>query len=100
MIELPRDAACPSDAKAGGLVVEALSEDPDVGLPARRVGEPEDGGSTSRPAVVGIGVNQFGTYATGGISLLFSDMLGDHVIGTSSAGDQPVRWVPRVLFLL
>jgi Tol biopolymer transport system component len=31
---------------------------------------------------IGVGVDPFGTYASGGISLLFSDMLGNHTIGT------------------
>ncbi len=31
----------------------------------------------------GVGVDPFGTYAAGGVSFLFSDMLGNHVIGTS-----------------
>ena len=32
---------------------------------------------------VGVGADQFGTYAAGGISLLFSDILGDHILGAS-----------------
>ena len=36
----------------------------------------------SQPSV-GVGVDQFGTYAAGGISFLFSDMLGDHMLGAT-----------------
>jgi Tol biopolymer transport system component len=32
---------------------------------------------------VGVGADPFGTYATGGMSFLFSDMLGNHTLGTS-----------------
>ena len=31
---------------------------------------------------VGVGADPFGTYATGGMSFLFSDMLGNHTVGT------------------
>ena len=36
----------------------------------------------SQPSV-GVGVDQFGTYAAGGIAFLFSDMLGDHMLGAT-----------------
>ena len=36
----------------------------------------------SQPTV-GVGADQFGTYAAGGISFLFSDMLGDHMLGAT-----------------
>ena len=32
---------------------------------------------------VGVGADPFGTYATGGMAFLFSDMLGNHTVGTS-----------------
>ena len=64
---------------------------PDMGPAAEhaRAGAETDtsrsGGSTSsgQPSV-GVGVDPFGTYATGGMSFLFSDMLGNHVIGTAA----------------
>ena len=89
VIELPRNAAVlPPRREAGGLVVEALS-DPTWGLPGEEVpvGEPYEpkwGLDFAGQPSVGVGVDPFGTYATGGISLLFSDMLGNHVIGTSA----------------
>ena len=43
----------------------------------------------------GVGVDPFGTYATGGVSFLFSDMLGNHVIGTAAQVTQPLRRVRR-----
>ena len=35
------------------------------------------------PPVVGVGLDRRGAFAAGGISFLFSDMLGDHAIGTT-----------------
>ena len=89
-IELPRNAAVlPPRRDPGGLVVEALT-DPTWGLPAStQVPAPEPYKSdwgldyAGQPSV-GVGVDPFGTYATGGIALLFSDMLGNHVIGTAA----------------
>jgi len=90
VIDLPRNAAVlPPRRDAGGLVVEALS-DPTWGLPAStQVPVPEDykpkwGLDFAGQPSVGVGVDPFGTYATGGVSLLFSDMLGNHVIGTAA----------------
>jgi Omp85 superfamily domain/WD40-like Beta Propeller Repeat len=90
-IDLPRNAAVlPPRRDPGGLVVEALS-DPTWGLPGTNVPLPEQeeykpkwGLDYVGQPSVGIGVDPFGTYATGGISMLFSDMLGNHVIGTSA----------------
>ena len=42
------------------------------------------GARLRRSASFGVGVDPFGTYAAGGISFLFSDMLGNHVIGTAA----------------
>ena len=33
---------------------------------------------------IGVGADPFGTYATGGVSFLFSDVLGNHVLATSA----------------
>ena len=33
---------------------------------------------------IGVGADPFGTYASGGVSFLFSDMLGNHTVGTSA----------------
>jgi Tol biopolymer transport system component len=88
-IELPRNAAVlPPRRDAGGLVLEALS-DPTWGLPGTQVPVPEPytpkwGLDFAGQPSVGVGVDPFGTYATGGVSFLFSDMLGNHVIGTAA----------------
>jgi Tol biopolymer transport system component len=89
-VDLPRNAAIlPPRRDAGGLVVEAL-QDPTWGLPASTqvpVGEdykPKWGLDWAGQPSVGVGVDPFGTYATGGVAFLFSDMLGNHVIGTAA----------------
>ena len=88
-VDLPRNAAIlPPRRDAGGLVVEAL-QDATWGLPGTEVpvGEPYKpkwGLDFAGQPSFGVGVDPFGTYATGGISLLFSDMLGNHVIGTAA----------------
>jgi len=89
-VDLPRNAAVlPPRREPGGLVTEAL-QDPTWGLPAStEVPIPEpykpDWGLdfVGQPSF-GVGVDPFGTYASGGVSFLFSDMLGNHVIGTSA----------------
>jgi Tol biopolymer transport system component len=90
LVDLPRNAAVlPPRRDAGGLVVEALS-DPTWGLPAStQVPVPEEfkpkwGLDWAGQPSVGVGVDPFGTYATGGVAFLFSDMLGNHVIGTAA----------------
>ena len=49
---------------------------------------------------IGVGIDPFGTYAAGGVSFVFSDMLGNHVLATARTGDEPVRRVRRQLFYL
>ena len=90
VVDLPRNAAVlPPRRDAGGLVVEALT-DPTWGLPAStQVPVPEDykpkwGLDWAGQPSVGVGIDPFGTYATGGVAFLFSDMLGNHVIGTAA----------------
>ena len=88
-IDLPRNAAVlPPRREAGGLVVEAL-QDATWGLPGTEVpiGEPYKpkwGLDFAGQPSFGVGVDPFGAYAAGGVSFLFSDMLGNHVIGTAA----------------
>jgi hypothetical protein len=89
-IELPRNAAVlPPRRDAEGLVVEALADPtwglPPVGqLPAADDYKPKWGLDYVGQPSFGVGVDPFGTYAAGGIAFLFSDMLGNHVVGTSA----------------
>ncbi len=88
-VDLPRNAAVlPPFSAPAGLVVEALNDPtwglpPSTEVPAPEPYKPKWGLDFAGQPSFGVGVGPFGTYATGGISLLFSDMLGNHVIGTA-----------------
>lgn len=68
--------------------VARVLQTPTAGLPQPRPYEVTDYDAKlsldaiSQPTI-GIGADQFGTYAAGGISFLFSDMLGDHMVGAT-----------------
>ena len=69
-------------------VVDPMLSQPQQGLPAKDTGEtkPYSPGLSLVGVGTGVGVSsgsQFGTYVSGGVSLQFSDMLGDHLLGTS-----------------
>jgi hypothetical protein len=68
--------------------VVRLLESAGTGLPQPRTYQVDDyRARLSLDAIgqptIGIGADQFGTYAAGGISFLFSDMLGDHMLGAT-----------------
>jgi hypothetical protein len=80
-------AVLPPYNRRTGEVVRLL-EDPTVGLPApaRYDVEPyrprlslDAVGQTA----VGVGADRFGAYGAGGISMMWSDMLGNHMVGTT-----------------
>jgi Tol biopolymer transport system component len=80
-------AVLPPANRAPDTVARVL-DTPTQGLPQPRTYEVSDyRASLSLDAIsqpsVGVGVDQFGTYAAGGISFLFSDMLGDHMLGAT-----------------
>ena len=80
-------AVLPPANRAPDTVARVL-DTPAAGLPQPRAYEVSDyRASLSLDAIsqpsVGVGVDQFGTYAAGGISFLFSDMLGDHMLGAT-----------------
>jgi Tol biopolymer transport system component len=87
--ELPRNAAVlPPRLKGEGPVFTAVSN-PGAGL---KPDAAQGGTQAYKPGltllsagqpVVGVGTDPFGTYAAGGVSLLFSDMLGNHLLATS-----------------
>ena len=68
--------------------VSRVLQTPTAGLPQPRPYEVEDYraqlslDAISQPTI-GVGADQFGTYAAGGISFVFSDMLGDHMLGAT-----------------
>ena len=73
--------------RADGTLTRAL-DDPRTGLPAPESGFPiEDYGASLSLDFVGqpyvtAGSDAFGSFVGGGVSMLFSDMLGEHVLGT------------------
>ena len=80
-------AVLPPASRRPDTVVQLL-ESASAGLPAQRAYPVEDYKATlsldaiSQP-MIGVGADQFGAYAAGGIALLFSDILGDHMIGAT-----------------
>ena len=80
-------AVLPPANRRPDTVTRAL-QTPTEGLPPQRPYEVNDyRARLSLDAItqptIGIGADQFGTYAAGGISFLFSDMLGEHMIGAT-----------------
>jgi hypothetical protein len=68
--------------------VAALRDNFNLGLPDRkRFGSADYDAKLALDYIgqptLGVGRNTFGTYVAGGVSLLFSDMLGNHTLGTS-----------------
>jgi Tol biopolymer transport system component len=84
--EIARAAVLPPvEAFGSGLVFEYL-DDPLTGLPVERQFAVRDYRSRIAldwvgPPTFGVGVSEFGAGVAGGISLFFSDMLGDNQIG-------------------
>jgi hypothetical protein len=68
--------------------VDRLLDSGAAGLPQSPVYESEDYRpklqleAISQPSV-GVGVDRFGTYAAGGVSFMFSDLLSDHMLGAT-----------------
>jgi Tol biopolymer transport system component len=68
--------------------VTRVLQTPTAGLPQPRPYEVTDYqaklslDAISQPTI-GVGADQFGTYAAGGISFVFSDMLGNHMLGAT-----------------
>ena len=90
LVQLPRDAGIlPPRTAAEGAVATTLSNSTQ-GLPPANQAPPE---APYKPKLsldfagqpsIGVGVDPFGTYASGGVSFLFSDILGNHLVATSA----------------
>jgi hypothetical protein len=91
LVDLPRHAAVlpPRTAPAGP--VHAALTNVTAGLPSVESVQVEP--EPYRPRLgldfagqpsIGVGRDPFGTYAAGGVSFLFSDMLGNHTVATSA----------------
>jgi Tol biopolymer transport system component len=91
-VTLPRNAAVLAPRRSGEGAVYAMLQNERVGLPAVAA-------ATTAPTVdykpklsldfagqptIGVGQDPFGTYAAGGITLAFSDMLGNHTLMTGA----------------
>ena len=90
LVKLPINAAVlPPRQRGEGPVFTALSN-PVPGLPPAAQDPPAQDYSPSLSLdfagqpTVGVGADPFGTYAVGGVSFLFSDMLGNHTLGTAA----------------
>jgi Tol biopolymer transport system component len=87
-IKLPLNAAVLPPRTTGEGPVHAALQNQIPGLPSGPVVqdvEPYKPGlqlDYAGQPTVGVGADPFGTYATGGMSFLFSDMLGNHTVGT------------------
>ena len=90
LLELPRNAAVlPPGRGAEGPVFAALHNET-LGLPPAGVDLPVEDYKprlsldfVGQPTV-GVGTDPFGTYAAGGVSFMFSDMLGRHTLMTGA----------------
>jgi hypothetical protein len=91
-VDLPRNAAILPPRRTAEGAVYALVSDPKGGLPPQET-------ATAAPAenyktkwgldyagqpTIGVGADPFGTYAAGGVSMIFSDMLGNHTLLTAA----------------
>ena len=80
-------AVLPPANRQADEVVQLLAT-ANAGLPAPRAYPVEDykanlGLDAISQPTIGVGADQFGAYAAGGIAFLFSDMLGDHMLGAT-----------------
>ena len=85
---LPLDAGVLPPRRTGEGPIFAAVNDPVAGLPPAPVAplspyKPKLGLDYAGQPTIGIGADPFGTYASGGMSFLFSDTLGNHVVATS-----------------
>jgi len=88
-IQLPIDAGVLPPRRTGEGPVFAAITDQTTGLPAAAPAEtqpykPKFSLDYAGQPTIGIGTDPFGTYASGGVSFLFSDTLGNHVLATSA----------------
>ena len=92
LVEMPRNAAVLPPRRTGEGIVYATLQNERAGLPpaAAAASAPTE---EYRPKLsldfagqptIGVGTDPFGTYAAGGISLMFSDMLGNHTLITGA----------------
>jgi hypothetical protein len=86
----PQNAAIlpPLSRKANDVDVATLLETPSAGLPAPQEYPEKEydaklGLDTVIQPTIGVGVDRWGAYGAGGVSFIFSDMLGNHELGAT-----------------
>jgi Tol biopolymer transport system component len=91
VVELPLHAAVlPPRTSPAGPVHAAVTNET-LGLPSVEASQvpsepyrPRLGLDFAGQPAIGVGMDPFGAYAAGGVSFLFSDMLGNHTVATSA----------------
>jgi Tol biopolymer transport system component len=89
---LPRNAAVLAPRRTGEGAVYAMLQNERVGLPPVAAAataptteyKPKLSLDFAGQPTIGVGQDPFGTYASGGIALAFSDMLGNHTLMTAA----------------
>jgi hypothetical protein len=90
IVDLPLNAAVLPPRRNGEGQVFAAVKNETIGLPPATATpavssyKPRLGLDYAGQPTIGVGTDPFGTYAAGGVSFLFSDMLGNHVVATSA----------------
>lgn len=92
LIPLPRNAAVLPPRRTGEGIVYATLQNERAGLPPVAAAasapvepyKPKLSLDFAGQPTIGVGTDPFGTYAAGGISLMFSDMLGNHTLITGA----------------
>jgi Tol biopolymer transport system component len=91
LVDLPRNAAVLPPRTEGAGPIYTMLQNETAGLPPPAAAaqnpieeyKPKLSLDFAGQPSIGVGRDPFGTYATGGVSFLFSDMLGNHTVGTS-----------------
>jgi Tol biopolymer transport system component len=87
--ELPLNAGVLPPRRTGQGSIFSSVNDPLTGLPAAPRGpvqsyKPSLSLDYAGQPTIGVGTDPFGTYASGGVAFLFSDILGNHVVATTA----------------
>ena len=88
LTDLPLNAAVLPPRRTAEGPIAAMLRNPTLGLEAQPAAEPPQPYSPSLSLdfagqpTIGVGADPFGTYAAGGVSFVFSDMLGNHTLAT------------------
>jgi Tol biopolymer transport system component len=89
LVDLPLDAGVLPPRRTAAGPVYATLENPVAGLPPTAPAnaapyKPKLSLDYAGQPTIGVGTDPFGTYASGGVSFIFSDILGNHVVATSA----------------